>query len=199
MLSRIQFAGLFCLFFSFSSALAGSLHDDARTGDIQRLKQALDQGAKLEARDGTGETPLYSAAVAGQSDIVEMLIKRGADVQARNGKGLTLLHVAAYGGQIDLATLLINSGADVNDSKNRLNTTPLHLAAEENQLSMVDLLVAQGAKIDAEEMNGYAPITQAGWREHWDVVSALKKAGAPCQPEAFTGEWLYSRCEKLKP
>ncbi len=138
MLSRIQFAGLFCLFFSFSSALAGSLHDHARAGDIQRLKQALDRGANLEARDGTGETPLYSAAVAGQSDIVEMLIKRGADVQARNEKGLTLLHVAAYGGQIDLATLLINSGADVNDSKNRFNTTPLHLAAEENQLSMVE-------------------------------------------------------------
>ena len=199
MLSRIQFAGLFFLFFSFSSALAGALHDDARTGDIQRLKLALDQGANLEARDRTGETPLYSAAVAGQSDTVEMLIKRGADVQARNGKGLTLLHVAAYGGQIDLATLLINSGADVNDSKNRFNTTPLHLAAEENQLSMVELLLAQGAKVDAEEMNGYAPITQAGWREHWEVVNALKKAGAPCQPEEFTGEWLYSRCEKLNP
>ena len=87
----------------------------------------------------------------------------------------------------------------MNDSKNRLSTTPLHLAAEENKLAVVELLLSEGAAVEAKEMNGYTAITQAGWREHWDVVKALKKAGAECQPESFTGEWLYSRCEKLNP
>ncbi len=196
---RFLYAILFLLYFSPVAALAATLHEVARNGDVEGLKQYLDQGANLEQPDETGETLLISGALAGQSAVVEILISRGANIHARNRKGLTALHAAAYAGHLEVATLLIRSGADVTDSENRLSTTPLHLAAEENQLAVVELLLAKGAAVEAEEMNGYTAITQAGWREHWDVVSALKRAGANCQPESFTGEWLYSRCEKLNP
>jgi ankyrin repeat protein len=199
MLRRLLFPFALVLATGFSTAAAGPLHEAARSGEVDRIKQLLDQGAALEDRDSTGETPLISAALAGRMDIVQLLIARGAHVQARTKKGLTPLHAAAYAGHLDIAALLIKSGADVNDSANRLSTTPLHLAAEENQLAVVELLLAKGATVEAKEMNGYTAITQAGWREHWDVVSALKKAGANCQPESFTGEWLYSKCEKLNP
>ena len=196
---RVLFASLLLLYFSLVAAAAGTLHEVARNGDVEGLKRYLDQGANLEQPDETGETLLISAALAGQSAVVEILIAKGANIHAQNHNGLTALHGSAYAGHLDVAVLLIKSGADVNDSANRLSTTPLHLAAEENQLAVVELLLAKGATVEAEEMNGYTAITQAGWREHWDVVSALKKAGANCQPESFTGEWLYSRCEKLKP
>ena len=196
---RILIASLFLLCFGFTTALADSLHEVARRGDVESLKQFLDQGADLEQLDATGETLLLSATLAGQSNVVDLLIAKGANIHARNHNGLTALHAAAYAGHLDVADSLIKNGANVNDSANRLNTTALHLAAEENQLAVVELLLAKGATVEAEEMNGYTALTQAGWREHWDVVSALKKAGANCQPESFTGEWLYSRCEKLTP
>lgn len=199
MLFRALIASLFLLCLGLNTSLAESLHDIARNGDIERLKQALDQGADVEQLDETGEPLLLSAALSGQSGVVEVLVIRGANIHARNHKGLTSLHAAAYAGHLDVAVLLIKNGVDVNDSTNRLRTTPLHLAAEENQLEIVELLLAKGATVEAEETNGYTAITQAGWREHWDVVKALKKAGANCQPESFTGEWLYSRCEKLNP
>ena len=196
---RLLIASLFLFCMGYTTVLADSLHEVAREGDVEGLKQFLDQGADLEQRDETGETLLISAALAGQFGVIEMLIAKGADIHARNDGGLTALHAAAYAGHPDVAALLIKHGTDVNDSANRLSTTSLHLAAEENQLAVVELLIANGAAVETKEMNGYTPITQAGWREHWDVVSALKKAGAQCQPEAFTGDWLYSRCEKLNP
>ena len=197
--NRFLLASLFLFFVGPVAASTDTLHDVARSGDVETLKQSLDQGADLEQPTETGETLLISAALAGQSGVAEVLISRGANILARNQKGLTPLHAAAYAGHVDVVALLIESGADVNDSANRLSTTSLHLAAEENQLAVVELLIANGAAVEAKEMNGYTPITQAGWREHWDVVSALKKAGAQCQPEAFTGEWLYGRCENLNP
>lgn len=196
---RVLFASFLLLYFSLVAAAADTLHEVARNGDVEGLKRYLDQGANLEQPDDTGETILISAALAGHSAVVEILIAKGANIHARNHNGLTALHATAYAGHLDVAALLIKSGADVNDSANRLSTTALHLAAEENQLAVVELLLAKGATVEAEEMNGYTAITQAGWREHWDVVSTLKKAGANCQPESFTGEWLYSRCEKLNP
>jgi ankyrin repeat protein len=199
MANRFLLTGLFLLFVNPVAASADTMHDVARRGDVEALKQSLDQGASLEQPNQTGETLLISAALAGQSAVAEVLIARGANVIARNHKGLTPLHAAAYAGHVNVAALLIDSGADVNDSENRLITTPLHLAAEENRLAVVELLIAKGAAVEAEEMNGYTAITQAGWREHWEVVVALKRAGANCQPESFTGEWLFSRCEKLNP
>lgn len=198
-LSIVLFASLFLLHYSPVAGSTDTLTEAARNGDVETVKQYLDQGANIEQPDETGETLLISAALAGQSAVVEVLISANANVHARNRKGLTALHAAAYAGHLNVAIQLIKSGADVKDSANRLSTTALHLAAEENKLAVVDLLLAKGAAVEAEERNGYTAITQAGWREHWDVVKALKRAGANCQPESFTGEWLYSRCEKLSP
>ena len=96
--TSVAFAAAFLL--CAGAAAAGPLHDAARSGDIDQLRQLLDAGGNLEDRDGTKETPLISAALAGHADIVAELIKRGADITARNDRGLTPLHAAAYGGNL---------------------------------------------------------------------------------------------------
>ena len=55
----------------------------------------IDKGAKIDARDGMGYTPLYLAVEFDQISIFKTLIKHGADINARTKTTGTLLHKAA--------------------------------------------------------------------------------------------------------
>ena len=179
-------------------AVAGPLHDAARDGDRERVVEALQNGASIADVNGAGEPALLIAALAGHADVVALLLDRGADIEIRNKGGLTALHAAAYGGHLDVVELLVSRGADVNDEKNYYHMSPLHAAAEEGRTEVVAFLLANKADIEAKERNGYTPLTQAGWRSHWDAAQLLLKAGAVCQEEKLVGDWLYRECNKRK-
>jgi ankyrin repeat protein len=180
------------------SAMAGPVHDAARAGDSQTVTRLLDQGANIEDREPTGETPLIAAALAGQTQIVELLLDRHAAIEARNDRGLTPLHAAAYGGHADTVAALLEHGAAVDDNQNRYHTTPLIIAAEDGHTDIVKLLIAKGANLEAVEANGYSALTQAWGVYKWDTVDALLKAGANCQPKEVVGEAWATECNKRK-
>ncbi|MDI7864449.1 ankyrin repeat domain-containing protein [Rhizobiaceae bacterium n13] len=184
--------------FATSTASAGPLHDAARDGDLTRTTQLLDQGANAAEPDETGEPPLLIAALAGKKEVVALLLDRGTDVEIRNKGGLTALHAAAYGGNLEVVELLVQKGAAVNDHENFYNMSPLHAAAEEGHADVVAFLLANKAEVEAKERNGYTPLTQAGWRSHWDTAGLLLKAGAVCQEAKLVGEWLFTECTKRK-
>jgi ankyrin repeat protein len=141
---------------------------------------------------------LLIAALAGHPDVVALILEKGGDIEIRNRGGLTALHAAAYGGNLDVVELLVSKGASVNDTRNFYKMSPLHAAAEEGHADVVAFLIANKADIEAKERNGYTPLTQAGWREHWDAADLLMKAGAACQPVDVVGEWLFEECTKRK-
>ena len=195
MLFRASFVGLLL---TASIAAAGPLHDAARDGDPDRVAQALQSGANIAEPDASGEPALLIAALAGKRDVVALLLDKGADIEIRNKGGLTALHAAAYGGRLDVVELLVSRGAAVNDNANYYHMTPLHAAAEEGHADVVAFLLTSKADIEAKERNGYTPLTQAGWRSHWDAAELLLKAGAVCQEEQLVGDWLYRECTKRK-
>ncbi|WP_426123298.1 ankyrin repeat domain-containing protein [Pararhizobium sp. PWRC1-1] len=177
---------------------AGPLHDAAKNGDVASAKQLLEQGANVAEPDPAGDPPLVIASLAGHADVVAVLLERGADIEVRNKGGLTALHAAAYGGNLDVVKLLVAKGAAVNDNRNFYHMTPLHAAAEEGRTDVVAFLLVSKADIEAKERNGVTPLTQAGWREHWEAADLLLKAGAVCQQAGMVGEWLYTECTKRK-
>ncbi len=191
-------AALVGLVLAVSGALAGPLHDAARDGDVKRANQLLDQGAVLAELDAAGEPALLVASLAGHADVVALLLERGGDLHIPNKGGLTALHAAAYGGHLDVVKLLVSKSAAVNNTDNFYKMSPLHAAAEEGHAEVVAFLLANAANIEATERNGYTPLTQAGWREHWDAANLLMKAGAACQKADLVGEWLYKECTKRK-
>ncbi|NLS02881.1 ankyrin repeat domain-containing protein [Rhizobium sp. P32RR-XVIII] len=195
---RVVGTSMLGLLLGVSMAWAGPLHDAARNGDRERVGQLIDQGANIAEPNESGEPPLMIAALGGHADIVALLLEKGADIEIRNKGGLTALHAAAYGGNLEVVELLVSKGALVNDDKNFYHMSPLHAAAEEGHADVVAFLVAQKANIEAKERNGYTPLTQAGWRSHWDAADLLLKAGAVCQPTELVGDWLYGECTKRK-
>lgn len=191
-------ASVIGVIFGVSVASAGPLHDAARGGDVERTKQLLDQGADVAEPDSAGEPALLIASLAGHADVVAVLLERGSDIEIRNKGGLTALHAAAYGGHLDVVELLVAKGAVVNDEKNFYRMSPLHAAAEEGHADVIAFLLTQKADVEAKERNGYTPLTQAGWRSHWDAANLLLKAGAACQGADLVGQWLYDECTKRK-
>jgi len=195
---RQLFASIAVLLLTASTVIADPLDDAAKAGDVALARQLLDQGAEIDKLDAAGEPPIVAAALAGHADMVALLLERGADIELRNKGGLTALHAAAYGGNLKVVELLVQKGAAVNDSRNFYHMSPLHAAAEEGHADVVAFLIANKADVEAKERNGYTPLTQAGWREHWDAAGLLLKAGAACQKADLVGEWLYEECTKRK-
>ena len=127
-----------------------ALLDAAWDGNIEAVKQHLDAGADLNAKDGGGETPLHAAVFKGHKEIVELLIEKGADVNAKAGFGSTPLHDAAFSDLKEVTELLIANGADVN-AKNDEGGTPLDWAeCCAAKKEVVDLLRKHGGKTGEE-------------------------------------------------
>jgi len=68
-----------------------ALAQAASEGNIEAVKQAIADGADVNARDGLYGTPLHEAAWKGHKEIAELLITKGADVNAKDDGGLAPL------------------------------------------------------------------------------------------------------------
>jgi ankyrin repeat protein len=164
-----------------AAALAGPLHDAARTGDDMLIQTLLDGGAGINELDETGETPLLSAALAGQTTTVDLLLKRQADASLRNDRGMTVLHAAAFAGDDNaVAGFVVGATIDINDHDNKFGVTPLIVAAEENHPGVVAYLILAGADLEITERHGYTALSRAGYQGHDEVIALLLKAGAAC-------------------
>jgi len=116
----------------------------ARKGDIEAMKVLLDHGARLEARNARGTTPLmYLAGAGGQirfaeydthraTDVefvkaIELVLSHGAPIDAVDGAGQTALHAAVTSRGLPVVAYLLEHGAKA-DSKDAQGRTPLDLA-----------------------------------------------------------------------
>ena len=71
-----------------------SIHDAVKTGNIDAVKQHLDTGVDVNAKDRWGMTPLHYATSKGHKEIAELLIAKGADVNVKRRDGQTALDSA---------------------------------------------------------------------------------------------------------
>ena len=153
-----------------------SIHDAAGfKGNIEAVKQYLDGGADVNAKDGGGWTPLHHATEAGHKEIAELLIANGADVNAKDKLGWTPLFYAAFSGRTEVAELLIAEGVDVN-AKDNLGT--LRYAASGGHKEIVELLIANGADVYAKGGgNGTTPLDMAIRLRRTETIDLLRKHG----------------------
>ena len=107
--------------------LNGKLIDAAKNGDIKNVRELIENGADVGAKNNDGEKALHWAAWNGHVDVAKVLIEKGANVDAKDNVGWTALHYAAQEGHVDVAKVLIEKGADV-DAKSKSNETVVEIA-----------------------------------------------------------------------
>ena len=129
--------------FGFSAAYAAPIHTAARKGDVDTVRELLDQGEDINRNSRNG-APLHVAILADRQEVVELLIANNADVNALSSTFGTPLHVAALKGSAAITSLLIANGANVT-ARDSIGLTPLHLAAEKGYLAVAELLIDAGA------------------------------------------------------
>lgn len=87
------------------------LHIVAKGRDMIWLNFLLSRGAKVDARDNKGVTPLIIATQIGFSEGVLLLLQRGASIDLANNSGETPLILAVQNRDLGLVTQLLASGA----------------------------------------------------------------------------------------
>ncbi|MBI3971847.1 MAG: sigma-70 family RNA polymerase sigma factor [Chloroflexi bacterium] len=163
-----------------------------RAGDVDRAEALLDSTPELVnthiesahgaaravpgARPLAGYTPLHHAALAGNTQLAELLLSRGADVSARSEGSETALHLAAVMDEPEIAALLFEHGADPNVTA-ATGLTPLHLAAMRGYAKLVTLLLAHGASVNIRDKGGRTPLFWATRNRHIAVGETLRNMG----------------------
>jgi ankyrin repeat protein len=74
------------------------LHVAAEQGWLAELRQLLKAGADPNAKDATGQTPLFRAVAEGHDQAMMALIRGGARVEIQDNDGNTPVHVAQAAG-----------------------------------------------------------------------------------------------------
>lgn len=158
----------------------------------------LAHGAKLEAKDSIGRTPLMYAAERGDVAMCKFLLDKGANANAREDDGGTALQLVVQQHQgsdfrgdekqsLAIADLLLKHHADI-DGRNKLGDTALYLAVGSDFVGQVDFLLSHGANPNLQGENGETPLYFAAVFGKVETARSLLDHGADRNIKNSAGE-----------
>ena len=154
------------------------LHLAARYSRADAAKKLLDAGAKCNAIDFRGRTPLHAAVAADARGVFEILLRnRETNLNAQDDTGTTPLMLAAKHSMQDMLEDLIASEAQIDLTDNR-GKTALHWAASVNNVSAISALLKGGANKDAQDNHEQTPLFLAARDGAKEAVQILLESGA---------------------
>ena len=152
---------------AFNPQADKALFNAVEKGDLRAAKNAIINGANLNAKNNWLRTPLHVVTggdsawvkhkeIPNRKEITELLISKGADVNARDQNRQTPLIGAAKLGYEGICKLLISKGANVNalanpvsffvwNNGNKNINSALNQAICGDFASIVDMLISNGA------------------------------------------------------
>ncbi len=159
------------------------LHKAAHLNDLETLKQLIQSGADLEARDGSRRTPVHVAAFASNDEALELLAKSGADMNALESGIYDVVTIAAVADDPELMSLALKYGNRSDLITSVYEGTALIAAAHLGHVEVVQRLIAAGAPLDHVNNLHWTALMEAvvlgdGGPEYIATVEALIQAGA---------------------
>ncbi|RSL63229.1 hypothetical protein CEP54_005292 [Fusarium duplospermum] len=140
--------------------------------------------AQLDAKDGSGRTPLMYATERGDLPKARALVNAGADVNIKSSGGSSALGFALDSDMpestcLAMVDLFLEAGTDIDMVDERQGRNFMHFAAERNNAPAVKRLLAAGAKIDPQTAKMPAtPLAFAARYNAVDVIQLLYEEGA---------------------
>ncbi|CAG9538569.1 unnamed protein product [Cercopithifilaria johnstoni] len=119
------------------------LHDAARRGNIQGVKECLDNAVSVNGLDKSGSTPLYWSSHGGHVEIVKLLCSiPSMCISAQNKIGDTALHAAAWKGHLECVRILLEHGASTT-IRNNERKRPVDLAGDPETRALIQLAMRE--------------------------------------------------------
>ncbi|MDE7290854.1 MAG: ankyrin repeat domain-containing protein [Treponemataceae bacterium] len=156
----------------------------------ETLELLIQKGCDVNAKNGNGETPVFSAAKSDNQSTILTLAKNDANIQERDNLGSSALHVAVRWDALSAAEQLVNLGIDVN-AQNIAGKTPLDEAAVEGSISMASLLIARGANPNSFDTSGRTALSGAVRANNYEMVKLLLSSNANPQIQDMNGRTPY--------
>ena len=129
------------------------------------MKLLLEYGAKTNAKDIKGLTPLHLACRENATDCVKLLLENGALIEAKEDRGLTPLHYTCHKNAADCVRMLFEYGA-CTGVKTNAGCTPLFYASINCAKDCVKLLLDYSASTEARNLH------VGGIRLHYSIANS---------------------------
>ncbi len=151
----------------------------AKRGDVERVREVLEEGVSPDAKDGGGYTPLIHAAARGRLAVVELLLDEGADPFVLDSRIYSsALHRAAQSSVPEVALVLLRHGAPIDLQSPFNGHTPLMDAVWHKRAGVVSALLDAGANLDAQGRLGYTALDIARRDGLEEIVALLERRAA---------------------
>jgi len=158
-----------------------NLHEAAGTGEIERVRTLLDQGADLNAKNQEGLTPLALAVkeqkqyeVPRRMEVIKLLLDRGAFLKPSEEGASALFRQVIGSKDKARAQLLLKKGYSPNGEEDP-QSIPLFSAVWVKDLEMVKLLVEAGANLQSRLDDGKSVLDCAYMEGAADLVEYFEK------------------------
>jgi ankyrin repeat protein len=178
------------------SDLGKPIHAASHFGQTEVIEYLLKRGAKVDslcfwevgALNSVQATPLWVAARAGNTDVIDLLASKGGNIRYRVRDGGSLFHAAAMSGQVNVIRSLVQKGLPVDDkadfpdprpmTKAWQSITPLGVAILYGQLEAVKAFVDAGANVNASFGDKWNPLLVAVVSRNKEIVYYLLQKDA---------------------
>jgi ankyrin repeat protein len=165
-----------------------ALRDAIYENNINKVKELVNKGINinLPVREKHFDpafpplylTPLKSAALQGNDEIVKFLLDKGALVNPKDkdndSDGQPMLMCVK---KISTLKILIESGAKIDDTDNWGNTS-LKIAAHLNYKDAVTTLISYGARPNIKGEEGNTALLEAAMKGNTEIIQILIESGA---------------------
>ncbi len=161
----------FCSFSNSNSKLI----QNARAGNLDRVRDLLRRGVDVNAQNEYGDAALVWASSNGHVEVVRALLKvEVVDVNIKDIDGGTALMYASWKGHLEVARdLLSHVGVDVN-IKDINGETALIMASEKCYLKVIHALLNHvGVDVNIKDNGGNTALIVASEMGHLELIHAL--------------------------
>ena len=135
-------------------------------GDLERVRQLIQEGQDVNRGNSYGTTPLMRAARYGRDQVVQELIRAGADVNGKDDYKQTALHKASSCGHSSVIKTLAEAGANLNVQDWR-GVTPLMWAAYWGCANVVVELIRAGADVSVVSSHEWLSVAAGSTALHF--------------------------------
>jgi len=132
-----------------SNAFDFTLHNACSQDNIINVKQLLDKGADVNARDAQGNRPLHFACSRSNLNVINLLIEKGAEINSCNLNGASPLYEACTSifDRLPVVKRLLELSPDLSFVDIEKNTL-IHISIIRRRFDVAEILVDQFTEVD---------------------------------------------------